>query len=155
MSFVSPPRHVLCYVDGTPESDVALLAAIELAQCERARLTIAACAPVQRRGCHCGFPVSKWNEIVRECSAADLERAAEEVARVGGEATMIVVGGCGARDLAAAARDRGCDVIVVGARHGWWSWFPRAVRRHARVPVVAVDARGAPLATRQVAHVAR
>jgi nucleotide-binding universal stress UspA family protein len=155
MSYVSPPRHVLCHVDGTPESDAALLAAIELAQSERARLTIATCAPVQRRGCNCGFPVSKWNEIVRESAASDLERAAELVARIGGEATMMVVEGCGARELAAAAADRGCDVIVVAARHGRWSLFPRAVRWRARVPVVAVDARGAAPATRQVARVAR
>jgi nucleotide-binding universal stress UspA family protein len=134
-------NHLLCIVDGTPASDAALVAAIELADERHAALTVATCTPPARLQCSCRFPASKWDQLMRERCAADLERAAEVVASRDGRATLVVLESSGARAIARAAEARGCDTMVVAAPRGRWSSLPRALRRYGSAAVVAVDPR--------------
>jgi nucleotide-binding universal stress UspA family protein len=138
MTYARSPSHLLCIVDGTPAADAALASAIELASKAGARLSVAVCAPSQRQAGCSRFPASKWEELMRERCAADLERAAELIARVGAGATLVVLDGCEAREIARAADARGCDAIVVATRHGRLSSFGRALRRHGRAEVVTI-----------------
>lgn len=141
MMHAQPPTHVFSVVDGTPASDAGLAAAIRLAGQSPARLTVATCVPVVNGCRRCGLPPGKWAELMRERSAADLERAAEIVARSGGQANLVVVDGCTPREIADAAEARGCDAIVVAARRPRWSGFIRGLRRHSTAEVIPVDLR--------------
>jgi nucleotide-binding universal stress UspA family protein len=149
-----PPSHVFSIVDGTPASDAALAAAVRLATRSAARLTVAACVPAEHGCGRCGLPAGKWTELVRERCAADLERAAEIIARSDGEANLVVVAGCTTREIGNAAGARGCDAIVVAARHPRLSGFVRGLRRHATAEVVPVDPRreSPPVAPQRTPH---
>jgi nucleotide-binding universal stress UspA family protein len=136
--------NVLCVVDSTPASDAALLAAIELADRRGSDLIVATCAPPPGQRCGRCFSASKWDELMKELCAAELEHAAEIAATADTQAQLVVLEGCGPRMIARAAETRGCDAIVVAARHGRWSSWPRALRRHARAEVFAVDPRRVP-----------
>lgn len=135
------PNQVMCIVDGTPASDVAVVTALGLAAETHAALTLATCTPPPRLQCSCYFPASKWDQLMRQRCAADLERAAEVVAGLNGSATLVVLESSGAREVARAAEARGCDTIVVAAPRGRWNSLPRALRRYGSAEVVVVDPR--------------
>lgn len=128
------PSSVLCVVNGTPESDEALLAAIQLVGSRSATLTVAACRPPGAAGRGCCFPAVAWSSMLREICAADLERAAELLAARRATGSLAIVEGCGARDLAATANARGCDVIVLAAGRR----FARALQRRTSAEVICV-----------------
>ena len=136
--------NVLCILDGTPASDPALVAAIELADDRHLGLIVATCRPPARMQCSRSFPLSKWDALMRDVCAADLQRAAEVVASTSAQATLIVLDGCDARTIARSADARDCAAIVVIARRGRWTSWPRALRRRANAEVIAVDPRQMP-----------
>jgi nucleotide-binding universal stress UspA family protein len=102
--------HVLVMCDGSADSDVAVQSASQLANRDNARLTVVAVAETERPARSCIVGTSTWNDVLRDAAAADLERARRVVES---PAAFAVLCGRPARAVADAARELGCDAIVL------------------------------------------
>ena len=124
-------QHLLVVCDGSASGDEAVREASRLAARDHARLTVVAVAEIERspRGCVCG--TSTWNDVLRDAAAADLERARRVVES---PAHFAVLCGQRSRAVAEAARDLGCDAIMVARPH-------RRLRILRRDPVAAMSRR--------------
>jgi nucleotide-binding universal stress UspA family protein len=103
-------QHVLVVSDGSVSGDDAVRAASRLAAHDHSRLTVVAVAEIERPGRGCVFGTSTWNDVLRDAAAADLERARKVVES---PAHFTVVCGERSRAVAEAARDLGCDAIMI------------------------------------------
>jgi nucleotide-binding universal stress UspA family protein len=108
-------EHLLVVCDGTTEADAAVRSASELAARDHAQLTVVAVAEIERAPRGCGFGTSTWNDVLRDAAAADLERARKVVES---PAHFAVLCGDRYRVVAEAARELGCDAIMVGRPRG-------------------------------------
>jgi nucleotide-binding universal stress UspA family protein len=131
-------RHVLVLCDGSAEADDAVRAASRLATEDNARLTVVAVAEIEHPGRGCAFGASAWNEVLRDEAAKDLERARRMVDL---PAHFAVLSGERSRVVADAARELGCDAIVVARRRRSLSGILQrdpatAVRRRAACTVL-------------------
>ena len=110
----------------------AVREASRLAARDHARLTVVAVAEIERSPRGCVFGTSTWNDVLRETpAAADLERARRVV---DSSAHFAVLCGQRSRAVAEAARDLGCDAIMVARPH-------RRLRMLRRDPVAAISRR--------------
>ena len=112
------PEHVLLCYEASRRADAALLAAVELANASRARLTVLlhSVQPAPGRRC-CGIQDAKWNELVGEALEDELTRAAKLVEGAGFHATVARVEGGSFEDAVSSyARQQGCDLVAVPAR---------------------------------------
>jgi nucleotide-binding universal stress UspA family protein len=102
--------HLLVLCDGSAASDAAVRSASLLAMRDHAQLTVAAVAETEppSRGCIVG--TDAWNEALREAASDDLERARRVVES---PAHFVVLCGSRSRALADAARELGCDAIML------------------------------------------
>jgi hypothetical protein len=106
--------------------DAALDAAVYRAEAADADLAVAYVVPEEVSRSCCSISTGRWKEVLEEDARVALARARACVdgAR---HADYMVVRGRPAEALAAAAYDRGCDVVVVpGFRRGQTA---RALRR--------------------------
>lgn len=107
--------HVLAIVDGTRGGDRAVEVASDLAVEHRAQMTVATVIELEPSGRHCGPGPSSWNRVLRDAARADLARA-ERLVRAA--AAYEILYGDQVEAVADAARELGCDVIVVPASSG-------------------------------------
>jgi nucleotide-binding universal stress UspA family protein len=143
-------HRILVAVDGSPHAARALREAIDLATCNRARLTVLTVAPkpatllvggatmpaVDARG---------LDEAVRAEHERLLEEAVEQVPDDVSVVKVLTEGRAG-RGILACAEKESCDLIVVGSRgRGEMSSMllgsvSREVLHRSRVPVLVVHA---------------
>lgn len=106
---------VLVAYDHTANADVALAAAAAAAQGEDGHLTIVTIARLERRPLGCDIGTTTWNRFVREDARAALVQALGRVPRAL-DVDFQVLEGEPVKVLAAAARARGCRLVVLPGR---------------------------------------
>ncbi len=106
---------MLAIVDGTRGGDRAAEVASDIAVEHRAQMTVATVIEPEPPGRHCGPGPSSWNSVLRDAARADLARAKRLVRT---PASYEILHGDQVDAVADAARELGCDVIVVPAPSG-------------------------------------
>ena len=111
-------KSILSPVDGSPPSDAAVKLAVQLAKEYGAKLAfchaVAVPLPVHDAG---GFAREQLMEEGRAQGNAALDAAKAKAAAAGLKAETELLGGPVADAILAAAKERGCDVIIMGT-HG-------------------------------------
>ena len=110
---VANRRILVCY-DGSPESERALMRAVELASAVPVRVTVVSVADSL-------YPMCKWTDEVDPSEEKEhrrlLERATRALADNGIEAATVEPVGAVADQIVELARETDADLVVVGTHH--------------------------------------
>jgi nucleotide-binding universal stress UspA family protein len=136
-----PIRRPLVGFDGSQAACAALSRAAELVRANHGCLRVA--LVIARQPC-CAWPMAGVTETPEQYTAGQLQMLREAIDKLEPDISVVSVACRGATGpaLVNAARDGGCDAIVIGARRGLWTRFTGGVAhylgRHAEVPLIVV-----------------
>ena len=88
----------------------------ELAELERATLTVVAVAPRAPSGARCGNSAVEYNEAIADSVARDLDRARERLGGAAERAAFILLVDGADQTLAQLAQSGGFDLVLLPAR---------------------------------------
>ncbi len=142
-----PFRNILCAVDFSRGSHVAMLAAAELAAKVGAKLTVAHAYQLPSAATY-GLPDDpRALQVIADNVESALATWKAEVQRVGvKEVEVTALLGAAWDSIVSAASHRGCDLIVVGTHgrtglaHVLLGSVAEKIVRHAKCPVLVVRA---------------
>lgn len=117
---------MLVYFDGSDRASAALADGAAAARASGGRLTVLALAAVEEPMRCCNMQTTFWNQEMRRLAQESISRA-RSLVDPALDVDFVIRDGSRRRDVAAAALELGCDVIVEPTRRG------RSLRRPVAV----------------------
>jgi len=115
-------RHLLIATDGSPASEKAVAQGLQLAKDLGARVTAVTVTEPWTEGAYATLPTPSLIEVYEKAAAGRAAAILDSVKRAAGDAsvpcrTRHINGQHAADGIIKAAKDEGCDLIIVGS-HG-------------------------------------